>query len=150
MFLSSDYVAGLFDGEGWFNINRGKRKDVRRGYAFQVHAAMSLKQQPVLEAFQRLFGGTVRQQKSRSRKHATYFRWVIAGEDVAAFALAVGPMLRIKRKQAQLAVKFQTFKRRNKNAPSSDARYARLTRMWEEMKMLNKKGPRPQRVLEAA
>jgi len=142
MRLTDHYVAGLFDGEGWFNVNRGRRKDVRRTYAFQVHACLVMKEEAVIRALRSRFGGTVQHMRSRSVLHAPYFRWTATGEGAAAFVHIIGRHLLVKRRQAQLLTRFQNTKRRNKNRPLTDAQYARLESMWLEMKRLNKKGPK--------
>lgn len=140
--LNDHYVAGLFDGEGWFSVNRGRRKDVRRGYSFQVHAAIAMKERALVKALSDQWGGCFLNQTSRSDKHAPYYRWVVTGEGAATFAARIGPLLQVKRRQAALVERFQSIKRLNsKNAPLTDRQYARLERMWLRMKIMNKRGP---------
>lgn len=103
---------------------------------------MAMKSIEPLRRLCREFGGTVREQRGRSIKHAIYYRWLVSGEQAALFAEAVLPYLLIKDKQARLVIRFQTYKRANINRPNNDRRHARLTQMYEAMKALNQRGPK--------
>lgn len=140
MKISDEYMAGLFDGEGWFQIDRGNRSDVRRGISYQVHARICMRDSKLLKAVQKEYGGSFRQSKVATEKHAAYYTWDICGESVAAFAMRVASKLKLKNKQAKLAIRFQNLKRKNKNKPCSDKRHEYLTKMYDEMRRLNVKG----------
>ena len=139
--LTLEYVAGLFDGEGWFQIDRSPRPNGRR-LAFQLHARISLRQKHLLEEVQREFGGSLRMSAKATEKHAAYFEWDVTGENAAAFAERIGDHLRLKGAQAALARGFQHFKRMQGNRPHTDESWQRLVDCYEQMKRLNTKGPR--------
>ena len=141
--ISDDYVAGLFDGEGWFSISRaaGHHYGAKRDWAYQLHAAMTLKERVVLSCLRSRWGGTVVEQKNRSKNHARYFRWQVTGESAREFAEDIGPKMIIKKARAGLAVEFQLDKGQKGNKPSSDREYDKQTKMYEQMKKLNKRGP---------
>lgn len=134
------YLAGLFDGEGWFRINKSKRKDIRWPYAFQVHAEIALREKEILEVFQQRFGGTLRQLPKRSPKHSTYYMWRITGESVVRFVDEIGPYLVLKRQHAELAAEFQAFKREHGNKPLTKEEYDVQLSFFNRMRELNKKG----------
>jgi len=140
MHLDDMYTAGLFDGEGWFQIDRSTAKDTRRGVSYQVHARICMRDSLIVEALRETYGGSFRQSTKATDRHAAYFTWDICGENVIAFVERVGAHLLIKQKQGALALAFQTLKKENKNGPCSDNRFAALTSMYDEMKVLNKKG----------
>lgn len=140
--LSKDYMAGLFDGEGWFSISRAKGSHYRstREWAYQVHAAMTLREKVIVDHFCYRFGGTVNKMKSRSEKHSDYWHWRITGKNVADFATGMMGHLHMKRDQAIVAASFQREKGLQGNQPISDERYQLYQDYYEQMKSLNAKG----------
>lgn len=138
--MNLDYVAGLFDGEGWFSINKGKRKDTSTGYGYQVHAALSVKQYNIIKLLQEEFGGSISILPETNR-HATYYTWSITGVNVQKFATKLVSRLIIKHKQAKLALVFQDHKSENKNRPNSKERWEEQESMYLQMKHLNRRGP---------
>jgi len=139
--MTLDYVAGLFDGEGWFNITKAEKKECRYP-AYQLHAAIVLRQQPVLAELLKLFAGTLTLAMKPTDRHAACYKWRVTGEGVAYFAAMLQHRLFIKGPQAALAIRFQAFKRQNFNRPNSSDRVEQLEQFYQEMKALNKKGPR--------
>jgi hypothetical protein len=140
--MTIEYAAGLFDGEGFFQIDKAPRKDTKRGYAYQAHARITMRDKDVLEEFQRLFGGSLRRSAKATDKRAEYWSWDVCGEGALGFAKRVGPSLHIKQKQANLVSEFQAYKSQNKNRACDDLRWARYEELYQAMKALNKKGPR--------
>jgi hypothetical protein len=138
--LDIRYVAGLFDGEGWFQIDRARPKGTRRGITYQVHARITMRDHDLLVMLRETFSGSLRKSAEATDKRAAYWSWDVCGENCSSFALDVGPHLQIKAHQARLAVAFQAIKRENKNGPMSDQRFARLTKMYDDMRLLNRKG----------
>ena len=140
--MTTDYIAGLFDGEGFFQIDKAPRKDTTRGVAYQTHARITMRDKPVLEKIQDIYGGSLRLSAAATDKHAEYWSWDVCGQEASAFAIMVGPRLLIKQRQADLVIRFQGYKAENKNRPCSDERWDRYEELHQEMKRLNKKGPR--------
>jgi hypothetical protein len=138
--LDDRYVAGLFDGEGWFQIDRAKRKDCRRGIAFQVHARICMRDRLLLKQLQKQYGGSLRQSSKATAKRAAYWAWDVCGQGVLDFIQRVASYLYVKARQAKLAAEFQRFKQLNGNRPNTDARHARLVRFYARMRLLNRKG----------
>lgn len=139
--MTLDYIAGLFDGEGWFHINKGKRGDTTTGFAYQVHAALVVKHKPVINELQQQFGGSV-SSTMPTEKHAAYHRWTAVGNGVAQFVEQMIPRLIIKKEQAILAQTFQRHKGLNKNRPNSEERWTEQEIMYQRMKSLNERGPK--------
>jgi hypothetical protein len=142
MMITNDYMAGLFDGEGWFQITRAKGGHYRstREWAYQCHAAMTMREKEIVETFQSRFGGTVNLQASRSEKHSAYWKWQVTGLGAQAFAWSLEPHLILKKPQAQLINEFQAQKVLNGNKPVTDERYEFYDKCFQDMKLLNKKG----------
>lgn len=139
MDLTDDYVAGLFDGEGWFQIDRCMRRGCRRP-SFQVHARICMRDADLLRALQSAFGGSLRRSAVATRVRAAYWSWDLCGEGVFVFAKRIGPRLHLKNRQARLSASFQELKRQNKNRPNSEERFGILSDMYTEMREYNRKG----------
>lgn len=139
---SLDYIAGLFDGEGWFTISVNKRPVGCKGPAHQVHAGLALRQKEPLIELQRKFGGTVVIGAKETFKHSVSYRWRITGNNVLDFAKVIKNRLIVKFKQAELAIMFQALKQQNTNQPSSPERRNLLEKCRVKMGQLNKRGPK--------
>lgn len=104
------YCAGLFDGEGCFCIGkadaRSKAGRVSPYYGLVASLAMTRRESMVL--FRAMFGGNI---KLRPRKppNNDVWEWKIYGEEAAYMALQLLPFLRIKLKQARVAIAFQQY-----------------------------------------
>lgn len=133
------YLAGLFDGEGCFSIDRCQQKGNRIRY--RLYASITLRQYNVLKQIQELVGGSIHQTRETTDKHARCFQWRVSGKEALRFAFVIKNEIQIKRPQAELAIKFQELKGENKNQPNSNERWTALEEMYEQMQTLNMKGP---------
>lgn len=142
MMLSNDYVAGLFDGEGWFEIARSPatKANRRKVPSFQARASLTIREREIVEALRERFGGTVSETKATAT-HAAYFRWSVFGEQASDFAIIIGPSLHVKQERAALVVAFQKLKREGRNRPASSARVEKLSAFYEALRVANRKGP---------
>jgi len=142
--LDVRYIAGLFDGEGWFQIDRSKPfkrwYGSRKSVAHQVRARITMRDQKLLRALRARFGGSLRQSSQETERRASYWSWDLCGENAYKFAVIIGPHLLLKVRQATLVKRFQRLKRKNKNSPMTPVRSRQLMAMYERMKVLNKKG----------
>lgn len=96
------YLAGFFDGEGCITTQTGN------GVSLRVTAAQ-IDPAPLL-LLQRYFGGHVYPPYG-SNSAST---WVVSAREGTTFLKAVGPLLLVKRRQAELALQMQEadFERR--------------------------------------
>lgn len=105
------YLAGLFDGEGTICVSvslpRASRRQRTAQYA--LHAAVSMLDRPTIQTFATLFGGS-HYTDCRNGEHQSLARWYCNQWRAARAIHALQPFLRIKRRQAELALEFmQTF-----------------------------------------
>ena len=110
MKLSSLYVAGLFDGEGWVRVDDSTPTSRKTGFRFQLVVGIALTHKPVLELVHAKYGGKLYGDDSFRRKYAknrTIYRWGCASKMAAAFLRDVAPHLIVKKDQADLAIHFQ-------------------------------------------
>jgi hypothetical protein len=104
------YVAGLFDGEGWISVARSGRtsKNIIR-YTLQIGIANAYL--PVLEEVRADFGGTI---NSQGKTNLQVYTWRAATDIAYDFMQAVRPYLRIKARQADLAIEYLEKVKRTK------------------------------------
>lgn len=136
------YCAGLFDGEGWFRINRipGHYSGMKNKWAFQCEAAIQMREKSIVDLFLHHFGGTVRECKPQNKNCSVTYRWRCSGPTAQNFAQTVLPWLRGKTKTAKLLIKFQEEKNLNGNQPLSLQRYCFYETCFDAFSALNKKG----------
>lgn len=135
------YAAGILDGEGTFVISEVKSRSHRQRknpqHVMSVAVSMTDPEIPVM--LQDLFGGNLGTYAYNGYRPQT--RWSISGERAAKVCDALIPYLRLKRRQAELAVRFQ---RGRKITPRGgveippDELAARRTAM-NEMRALNRR-----------
>jgi len=136
------YAAGLFDGEGWFEIHKssGKKKRMKKEFSFQSRACLQMREKFLVEELQEMFGGKIYQYTPKNPKHSITYKWIVVGRECYNFSTKIEKYLLAKNKQASLIISFQTEKNLNGNKPLSDERYETYIRNYEEMKKLNKRG----------
>lgn len=136
------YCAGLFDGEGWFRINRiaGHHHRMKTKWAFQCEACVQMRDKSIVQLFLNAFGGTIREYKSKNKNHSTTYKWRCSGPTAQNFAKTILPWLIGKRKHAKLLLKFQEQKNLNGNQPLSNDRYSFYENCFDAFSELNKKG----------
>lgn len=135
--MDAKYLAGLFDGEGWFVIIKHWVPSTRAGYAFTMRAGIALRQRTVLEEIQGFIGGSLRQKHKSKDAWASCFEWTVGGDEAVKLALAIKDGLRIKKLQAELAIRFQKLMNCH---PNSEDRWAAMEEMYQQMRILNMRG----------
>lgn len=95
------YFAGFFDGEGTISAGVTKRGMAKFSVeVFQVRRA-------ILDALCELFGGKVRvAREARGRQRRTH-AWCLSGDGAERFLRTILPHLRVKRREAELALEFR-------------------------------------------
>jgi hypothetical protein len=141
--ISVEYIAGLFDGEGWFHMQRcslGKRYTIRP-WRYQCYASIALREKWLLEDINKSIGiGKVSESKKETDKHAASFRILFTGKSLPVFIDCIIPYLRLKKRQAILVREVCDIKTHIGNQPVSDTDYNRQVEIWEKMHVLNQKG----------
>ena len=100
------YIAGLMDGEGTIRINRvtwSKHPNWNIRYSGAISIGMT--DQKAIELFVELFGSKMRIERVPNRK--VIYRWGTSGNIVVPKILKQFlPYLRVKKKQAELVIKY--------------------------------------------
>ncbi len=102
------YVAGLFDGEGCIHINRWA-KALKNGHQYGLLCQIKMCDGRLLTGLHTQFGGNLKLDKRSllNPKHSDILIWRVECRKAAAFLELLLPYLRLKRKQAELAIKLQ-------------------------------------------
>ena len=106
------YIAGLFDGEGCVTYSSRKtvRKDGTSGITSRVLVTMGQTEEYMVRWLQFNWGGTVYIRKPPEKfPHAKYlYVWRILCWDACVFLKDVLPYLKLKKAQAEIALKFHS------------------------------------------
>jgi hypothetical protein len=106
MNLSLEYIAGLFDGEGYITVNKNKK-------SFVPVVGIKMNGFNLLKKLNNEFGGYFYQRKNYINRPLT--EWTLKGAfQVIPFLRKIEPFLIIKKEQAQLCLELcKTYSIRN-------------------------------------
>ena len=112
-----NYMAGIFDGEGCISIGKHKK----RGHwnaAYSLKVAIVMCNAYIPNLFQFAFGGKVYTQ-NRGGRYLPEWHWAIAANKAVEFLKILLPYLRLKKDEAELAIRFQAFKKNKHTYPGN-------------------------------
>jgi len=138
------YLAGIIDGEGTIRIgaNNPPAKWPNRNIVYYASIGLGMTDKAVIELFAKKFGGNLRKECVPNRK--IVYRWGTCGSKVVPEIIKrLLPYLIVKKKQAELVIKFceerkTTGFRRNKKLPISELQ--RREEFYWKVKKLNAVG----------
>jgi len=101
-------MAGLFDGEGCIHINKHIHK-MKNGTAYNLLCQIKMCDGRILHELHKIFGGklTLVQRSLKNPKHSDILCWRIYGIAAKTFLEDILPYLKLKQKQAKVAISFQ-------------------------------------------
>ena len=132
------YIAGLVDGEGSISIS----KPTNSNNSFTLEVTVTNKDKQVISWLKESFGGGIRVKYKPEEKFywSDCYGWKISAQKGLVFLKKILPFLRIKKRQAELAIEFQESIRymSGKLVPTNtlNVRYG----MWKSMIKLNGRG----------
>lgn len=145
--FSLDYLAGIFDGEGFFTIRKAAPTNSKMGIRplrLQAVVSVTITEKYICDAFMKEFGGYVRQHgKPKKENHNIYYIWNLTGPSIIDFCEKLLPLLTIKKDRAKLIKKFQEIKTKQGNRPLTDETYDKTIKLYEEFRRLNSRGINP-------
>jgi hypothetical protein len=131
--ISTEYVAGFFDGEGCVNISTDRYgKPYLR--ILVVNTDVS-----VLEKFKEKWGGDISHNKRQKENWKRSFTWRLSHYKAIEFLAELEPHLIVKKKQANLAISFYETKP-GKGTKWSDEMLQKANAIIDQIRMANKKG----------
>jgi len=132
------YMAGIMDGEGSFTVVYNAKF---KAFVQDIGFSQTVKLLP--KWFQESFGGSLRRiqrKEFKYRRHKPIWRWRIYGhEKVKVFICSLLPYLRLKQKQAELALEFHSLGRQHNTR--------RRHQIVKALHKLNQRGQNPQRLI---
>lgn len=135
------YLAGLIDGEGCIDLHR--RRASKRTEQFEFYYVLRIRisntAKGLIDWLTIRFGGHSSEQKAKSKKWKKGYIWSIYGAKAKEILLKALPYLKVKKKQAELALVFQSTITYGPLALKGEIVELRKT-LYEEMKKLNRKG----------
>lgn len=142
MTVSDDYLAGLFDGEGWLSIRRATASTTGglREWQHQCSVHLCIREQHLAQLYADRFGGKLYLKKPRQIQHSIAHEWIGYGYTALQFATEMQDILVAKRPQAKLIIDFQNAKKLQGPRAVKDEQYEFYERCYDTMKQLNMKG----------
>lgn len=108
------YIAGFFDGEGSVTIHENWRPSPRgKSPNHTLQVSIGNTDASVLIWVHSMFGGSLTTRKPRPG-HRIVTQWIIRSNGAAKFLATIRPFLRMKTKQADIALTFQNGKVRHR------------------------------------
>lgn len=97
------YAAGIIDGEGCICIGCSLTRRKTPVYSFVVEVQMSDRE--AIDWLHKTFGGSLYEYLKFGRRKV--YRWQVGTNNAKRFLMTVIPYLKVKQKQAELAIEFQ-------------------------------------------
>lgn len=141
------YMAGFFDGEGCISVSRSRKKTNNKLY-LKYYITLTVGQsgeqgKKICEWIQDIFGGKVFESHRNRHLFDSSLEWVWAAtQKPHIFLKQILPYLKIKKKQAELAIEFQKQSNKyiGKSRPSDIEKiekYSYYETVKREMSFLN-------------
>ncbi len=106
--ITVQYIAGLFDGEGWILITRTTSNKEMKSPAFYLRVGIEMTNFEVLNNICNKYGGHIytRPVKRAVNRKITH-TWYLDGKKSINFLTDIKEFLIIKKKQAEIAIDYQ-------------------------------------------
>lgn len=134
MTMSLEYLAGLFDGEGYCGIERRKPKTYKR-YGYQLRCAITMTDPRPLEILHDRFGGSF--MKLTRKRGKDCWQWAVSSNIAYEFLKEIGPLLLVKSEVYQIGIKFQEYRNSRNKRIASDSEHEYETNIYTEMRKAN-------------
>lgn len=104
------YIAGFFDGEGSITIHQNWRPSPRgKSPNHTLQVSIGNTDPSILIWLHANFGGSLVSRQSRPR-HRDVTQWTVRAASALPFLVAIRPFLRMKKRQADVAIEYQKTK----------------------------------------
>lgn len=130
------YTAGLIDGEGCITILKDRNKS--GGCRYVVRVTVKMCDTGAILFLKKKFGGGICKQELEPPQRPAYY-WYLDGLKSAYLLTNILEYLRVKRRQAELAIEFMAFE------PKDESRFLRTEMnrkesLYRQIRQLNKRG----------
>jgi RNA repair pathway DNA polymerase beta family len=100
------YLAGILDGEGHISIDRTEGAKPTHAPIHFLQVGITNTDRDLIDNLSTLYGGHVGRTGIRDGHRKDCYRWRLTGPPAAKFLRELHPFLRIKRRQAEIAIEF--------------------------------------------
>ena len=142
--LSLAYLAGVFDGEGCISFSLREQASAKsKSPNLQTIVAVQMSDCATVSLFHERWPGVFgKVSRKRFPSHwKTQWRWVLMADDIVPFLSEIRPYLRLKRPQAELALRYYAeAEPRVRFRKVSEAESVRRRSVAEQMVALNSGG----------
>ena len=121
------YTAGIIDGEGCISIGCKKGKE----YALNVQVVNT--NYDLMEYLKKIWGGGIAKHTTDMEKWKDSYMWTLSLTNLSRFLKEIIPYLKLRKKQAEIGIKFRTYKNMRKVDSERKSLYL-------QMRTLNKNG----------
>lgn len=136
------YLAGIMDGEGSISISRKTDPTMKSGFSFRPCIEISNTDKPLMDWIASTTGlGAIRLYVDHNPKHRPAYKWSLWSNQANQFLNAIRPYLITKRERADIVIEFIKAHSGGK-AYLTTEQIASQTAIYDQMKALNKRGPR--------
>ena len=101
------YFAGLFDGEGTITLGKIEKQNT---YSFGISIAMVSPR--AINDWHSAFGGSIKLREYKNPKWRPLYYWYAYGSRAELILQTLLPYLRVKKEEAELALRMRNYKRR--------------------------------------
>lgn len=135
------YTAGIVDGEGSICMSKIRRPPFKRGYCITLIVSVSNTDEGLIRWLNSSYDGSITVHKNKDGTRKPLWIWCVASTKALKFLEMVGPYLHVKKRQAQVAIEFQSG-RVHQHLTEERNDFDEDLRML--MKRLNRRGTREQ------
>lgn len=108
------YTGGIIDGEGCIGIKKAKSKYSKRGYYLELQVQVVNTDEWLVRWLFSKYGGCVCRRKAKKVNWKDSWEWKVQTNQALKFLLLILPYVRMKRAQAELAIKFGNQRKQGK------------------------------------
>lgn len=139
MNLDLNYMAGFCDADGCITMSKIIRGGKYKSPEYKTKVIIANTKIKVLELFKKEFGGKIQKLKNEKSHHKDRFLLHITNQQAYKFCKLLKEKLFLKKRQAEIIIKFYE-KRIDNKSPLSKEELNRRKKLLQEMKKLNKRG----------
>ena len=138
--LKHAFLAGLVEGDCCIILRAHKDTRKSKGVAFGMYLKVSNTKKELIDFLGDNYGGNVSPGWQPKGRKSFMYEWTMYGNKAKSLLSRIYPYLVSKKKQAELAVRFQDLLNTSVGVSYSQADYNERTEMVKEMHNLNAKG----------
>lgn len=117
--IDTKYLAGLVDGDGFIGIVKEKRGKFAR---YRLALKVSMTHKPTIKELHREIGGYY-QSASNGVGHRNLFTCIVLGDDALKTIRRIYPHLKVKKKEAKIAIEYQEEIKRDRKQGKEKLRF---------------------------